>query len=275
MLIFTFFMFQNFSHMDPLVDECYTLFSCSITMLTQGFRMGGGIGDYINDGNPPSIVDEPTWFIGRSIFDLTYFLVFTIVLLNIIFGIIIDTFGEKRSRKEEKDDNRENMCFICGLERPTFEKLGQGRFEEHIQHDHPATHYMFFILLLKDIPVGEQSSLQAHIHRCILKQDTSWMPHGHATCLEEQHGVPEKQDVLMQVGQMLEASAKQLTHRIEQVEEKLVEKLGRAQEATELQLDHKQLVEQLTSHMESSSQAMALLQQSHSSLQEQLAKLQS
>ena len=130
------------------------------------------------------------------------------------------------------------MCFICGLERPTFEKLGQGRFEEHIQHDHPATHYMFFILLLKvchgascvharqlahgggglqDIPVGEQSSLQAHIHRCILKQDTSWMPHGHATCLEEQHGVPEKQDVLMQVGQMLEASAKQLTHRIEQV----------------------------------------------------------
>ena len=62
---------------------------------------------------------------------------------------------------------------------------------------------------------------------------------------------------------------------VAQVEEKLVEKLGRAQEATELQLDHKQIVEQLTSHMESSSQAMALLQQSHSSLQEQLAKLQS
>ena len=36
-----------------------------------------------------------------------------IILLNIIFGIIIDTFGELRTNKLKVEENMENTCFIC------------------------------------------------------------------------------------------------------------------------------------------------------------------
>ena len=52
------------------------------------------------------------------------------VLLNVIFGIIIDTFGELRGERAAKKSNMENTCFICSVDRFTFETKGGG-FERH------------------------------------------------------------------------------------------------------------------------------------------------
>jgi hypothetical protein len=47
---------------------------------------------------------------------LFYFIVI-IIVLNLIFGVIIDTFADLRSEKQTKEEVIKNSCFICGLER--------------------------------------------------------------------------------------------------------------------------------------------------------------
>ena len=53
----------------------------------------------------------------RVIYDLTFFFVVIIIVLNLIFGVIIDTFADLRSEKQQKDEILRNTCFICGKQR--------------------------------------------------------------------------------------------------------------------------------------------------------------
>jgi hypothetical protein len=58
---------------------------------------------------------------GRAWLDLSYYLVVVIVLLNVIFGIIIDTFSELRNQKQERARDTLGRCFICGIDKHTFD----------------------------------------------------------------------------------------------------------------------------------------------------------
>ena len=89
-----------------------TLWMCIITTLNQGLRNGGGIGDVLR---PPSST-EPFYTL-RLIYDMLFFFVVIIIVLNLIFGVIIDTFADLRSEKQNKEEVIKNTCFICGLER--------------------------------------------------------------------------------------------------------------------------------------------------------------
>ena len=96
-----------FSNKKELLDtnECKNLWEC--------FKFGirciatdGGLGEYMTDN------------IGMRIFlTMSYFFGVMIVLLNIIFGITIDTFGALREAKNERIEDTENICFICGIEK--------------------------------------------------------------------------------------------------------------------------------------------------------------
>ena len=92
--------------------SCDTLWMCIITTLNQGLRNGGGIGDVLR---PPSST-EPFYTL-RLIYDMLFFFVVIIIVLNLIFGVIIDTFADLRSEKQNKEEVIKNTCFICGLER--------------------------------------------------------------------------------------------------------------------------------------------------------------
>lgn len=67
-------------------------------------------------------------FVGRVIYDLLFFFVVIIIVLNLIFGVIIDTFADLRSEKQNKDEILKNTCFICGK----FDE-GKIRFSKHIR----------------------------------------------------------------------------------------------------------------------------------------------
>ena len=92
--------------------SCDTLWMCIITTLNQGLRNGGGIGDVLR---APSS-NEPFYTL-RLIYDMLFFFVVIIIVLNLIFGVIIDTFADLRTEKNNKEEIIKNTCFICGLER--------------------------------------------------------------------------------------------------------------------------------------------------------------
>lgn len=53
-------------------------------------------------------------FVARVVYDLLFFFIVIIIVLNLIFGVIIDTFADLRSEKQQKDEILKNTCFVCG-----------------------------------------------------------------------------------------------------------------------------------------------------------------
>lgn len=59
------------------------------------------------------LTQEPL-FAARVIYDLLFFFMVIIIVLNLIFGVIIDTFADLRSEKQKKEEILKTTCFICG-----------------------------------------------------------------------------------------------------------------------------------------------------------------
>ena len=72
---------------------CTSMLQCFISTLDLGLRFGGGIGESLV---PPSYESDARGiYFSRIVFNLTFFLIINIIFLNIIFGIIVDTFAGK------------------------------------------------------------------------------------------------------------------------------------------------------------------------------------
>ena len=63
---------------------CGNLLECFAFGLFNGLRAGGGIGDLLPERR----------YTLRTLFDFAYFLIIVVIILNIVFGIIIDTFAQ-------------------------------------------------------------------------------------------------------------------------------------------------------------------------------------
>lgn len=99
----------------------------------------------LNSRSPSS---NENLFTARVIYDLLFFFIVIIIVLNLIFGVIIDTFADLRSEKQQKELILKNTCFICGINRSAFDNKTIS-FEEHIRNEHNMWHYLFFIVLIK------------------------------------------------------------------------------------------------------------------------------
>lgn len=75
---------------EPNPNMCGSLLECFIYTMNLGLRNGGGIAESMKV-EPPG----PNFF-GRNMFDLSFFMIINVIALNIIFGIIIDTFSQLR-----------------------------------------------------------------------------------------------------------------------------------------------------------------------------------
>lgn len=62
----------------------------------------------------PSHPLQESLFPARVVYDLLFFFIVIIIVLNLIFGVIIDTFADLRSEKQKKEEILKTTCFICG-----------------------------------------------------------------------------------------------------------------------------------------------------------------
>lgn len=89
---------------------------CMLTTFDESFKNNGGIGAYLVPNKLSPYSPSRTWW-GRLAFDNFYNVVLMIIMLNILFGIILDTFGDLREVKKAKDADMTGLCFICNLVR--------------------------------------------------------------------------------------------------------------------------------------------------------------
>lgn len=149
---------------------CDSLIMCIVTTLNQGLRNGGGIGDILR---APSS-QEPL-FVARVVYDLLFFFIVIIIVLNLIFGVIIDTFADLRSEKQQKELILKNTCFICGLNRSAFDNKTVS-FEEHIKCEHNMWHYLYFIVLVKVKDPTEFTGPESYVYAMIKDRNLDWFP---------------------------------------------------------------------------------------------------
>ncbi len=135
------FFREDFIQDDQLI--CQSLAMCLVTVFNYGLRTGGGLGGLLS---PHSFASpQYSW---RLVYDLSFFILIIVILLKLIFGIIIDTFQELRAENQMLDEDNQNRCFMCGIQRDVFERQGYD-FEQHIFHDHNLWHYLNFNMYLR------------------------------------------------------------------------------------------------------------------------------
>ncbi|NP_001191618.1 inositol trisphosphate receptor [Aplysia californica] len=203
---------------------CDSLIMCIITSLNQGLRNGGGIGDVLRKPSK----NEPL-FLARVIYDLLFYFIVIIIVLNLIFGVIIDTFADLRSEKQTKDEILRNTCFICGLERFSFDNRSV-TFEDHIKHEHNMWHYLYFIVLVRVKDPTEFTGPESYVDAMIKERNLEWFPRMRAMSLAAEDSEGEQNEIrslqlqLDVTTQLVQKLSQQLTELKEQMTEQRKQK---------------------------------------------------
>ncbi|XP_055338282.1 inositol 1,4,5-trisphosphate receptor type 1-like [Paramacrobiotus metropolitanus] len=162
---------DNFVEVEERKERgCETMLQCMIASLNYGLRSGGGIGDVLRK---PSADDD--MFMARVIYDLLFYFIIIVITLNLIFGVIIDTFADLRTEKQQKEEILRNSCFICGLERSAFDNRAT-TFEEHVQNEHNMWHYLYFMVLLRVKDPTEFTGPESYVFTMMKNKKLDWFP---------------------------------------------------------------------------------------------------
>jgi hypothetical protein len=114
-------------------------------------------------------------------------------LLSPVIGITIDTFVELRNDLEIRTKDTNELCFVCGIEKNTFNRtLDRDAFRVHIKEDQNLWSYVYFIIYIWEQDKDDDDGLESFVRRCIDSNDLMWFPMRKAIRLAEHQ---EKGDI--------------------------------------------------------------------------------
>lgn len=162
---------------------CTTLWECFISTLASG--LFNGINSFA--------VTNQTWeSVGlKVIYDLSFYIIISTIGLNIVFGIIVDSFSELRDDRYHIVEDMQGVCSICGLPSDEFERNSTG-FRHHVKKEHNMWAYILYCLYLSEKDRTEYSAFEAYVADLIAKEDHSWFPVNRSLALSENEEDPEQ-----------------------------------------------------------------------------------
>ena len=111
----------------------------------------------------------------RLITDMVFYITVILLLLNMINGVIVSTFSQIREMSQQKEDDINNKCFICNIERKIFEKKKKD-FLKHQEEEHNLTHYIMFFIYVLRISEKDLDADQTFIVDCLNNKDNRCFP---------------------------------------------------------------------------------------------------
>ncbi|XP_061758763.1 inositol 1,4,5-trisphosphate receptor type 3 [Nerophis ophidion] len=204
---------------------CDTLLMCIVTVLNHGLRNGGGVGDVLRQPSK----NEPL-FPARVVYDLLFYFIVIIIVLNLIFGVIIDTFADLRSEKQKKEEILKTTCFICGLERDKFDNKTVS-FEEHIKLEHNIWNYLYFIVLVREKNKTDYTGPESYVAMMIKNNNLDWFPRMQAMSLVVTEGDGEQNEMRMLQDKLASTTkvVMTLTTQLTELKEQMTEQRKRRQ----------------------------------------------
>lgn len=210
---------------DSTERACDTLLMCIVTVMNHGLRNGGGVGDILRK---PS--KDESLFPARVVYDLLFFFIVIIIVLNLIFGVIIDTFADLRSEKQKKEEILKTTCFICGLERDKFDNKTVS-FEEHIKLEHNMWNYLYFIVLVRVKNKTDYTGPESYVAQMIKNKNLDWFPRMRAMSLVSGEGEGEQNEIRV-LQEKLGSTMKLVSHltaQLSELKEQMTEQRKRRQ----------------------------------------------
>ena len=176
--------------------KCTRQIECIFDLINQGFRNGGGIGDIMtihsHDYSRYSVV---------FIFQILFYFTINVIFLNIMFGIIIDTFAELRGDEMARSDDRNNVCYVCGYTRTQFSALSKN-FDNHINKQHYFWNYIYFLYYMNTVGVMDLSGVEQSANDSYQIRKTDWLPIQN-TLYQENHDNAIFEDIKSGVDQIV------------------------------------------------------------------------
>lgn len=172
---------------------------------------------------------------GRWLMDETYFLLVIIMLLNIIFGIIIDTFSSLRAAKEARELDTEEVCFICGIDKQIFDRASDepDGFQTHVKLDHNMWNYLYFIFLLWEQDKDDDDGMEQYVRRAIDADEIVWFPLNKAIRLNQ--AATEEEVILLDIDTKLRVVENNLSKKLANFQAELNSLMEQLSMATKLE----------------------------------------
>ena len=92
-----------------------------------------------------------------------------------INGVIVSTFSQIREESAAKEEDINNKCYICSLDRIDFEKR-KINYEYHCEIEHNAINYIKYLVGLKTINFKDLDADQNFIIKCLKEKDIACFP---------------------------------------------------------------------------------------------------
>ena len=164
-------------------NSCSSVVICLAAIYSNTFTSGGNLGNFI-DQNEEHMNNKGE--MTRYVLDISFTIIMVWLVFQMVSGLIVDTFSSLRKDGEEIEDDIQNTCFICGLEREKIEKfyIGKEGFNKHLE-DHNISSYFFYMFYLEEKDPNEYSGLESYIKEQIDKESILWLPIERCIMIEE------------------------------------------------------------------------------------------
>lgn len=176
------------------------LSSLADAALKFGLLAGGGVGDVLQ----PEVYRDDNIYAWRYVFDIAFFVLVTVIIMNLVLGIIVDvrspcmlalwpccsttpavmcrsaaerantlfclsqTFSELRSDRADIQEDQTSVCFMCGIAAHEFEAVGG--FDLHVQRDHNMWNYLYYTMYLQDVQESDQSYHELYLYDMLVQK---------------------------------------------------------------------------------------------------------
>jgi len=185
---------RDFNH---YCDE--NIFVCTESILYMSTRAGIiGLSSMMENVMP----EDDSWY-GRMTYDISYFVVFGIMLLNTIVALIVDSFQTQRREAGARERVLETQSFISCIDRKTIETVAQQAgiadgFDYHETYQQHKWDYMAFLFQLYEKDAQDYTGPEQEIRGCVDNNDVTWLPQGRSKMIEGKSD-DSKEDTLITI----------------------------------------------------------------------------
>jgi len=165
----TYYFFRKDLYSEDLKENiCETYLQCFLTLINTGIRSGSGIEFGIKG------ISERGYF-KEFLYGWMFYFIIMLIIVNIINGIIVDTFQALREQNSQKFDILTNFCYICSKQRSEFE-IKALNFDKHLKLDHNIRNYFDYFLKIQGTDEHELNSLDSQVLDYIKLSKTDFFP---------------------------------------------------------------------------------------------------
>eukprot|EP00698_Gefionella_okellyi_P001439 TRINITY_DN11394_c0_g1_i3.p1 TRINITY_DN11394_c0_g1~~TRINITY_DN11394_c0_g1_i3.p1 ORF type:complete len:2795 (+),score=677.84 TRINITY_DN11394_c0_g1_i3:765-8387(+) len=166
------------------IPLCTSPFWCWVTVVAQ-FPTSG---EFLYDSLVPPLPGTAGGVVGGYLYNLTFFFVVMVLMINILFGIVVDTFIQIRRARQARHSEITTKCFICGLKGTDFDRDGDG-FEKHVKDEHNAWHYVSCYVHIRqkeqdDERTNDMTGLETYVQECHKSNNLVFYPLNRARSLD-------------------------------------------------------------------------------------------